>query len=379
MRLSVSVPVLSVAMTVTEPSASTADRRRTTARWRAMRSTPSASATVRTAGSPSGTAATASATAKMIICGARETPFGGDAGDPERHREEQDPAGDLPAELVDAPFERRRGDDDLAEHRRQPAHRTAGARSGDRQEGLSAHEQRAAERLVARRLVDRHGLAGQDRFVEHRAVRVGERTVGRYAVAGLEPDVVARHELRAGQAHEVAIAQHPRLRGGERLQVRQRRLGPLLLIEPERGVEQQDDGNRQRFNRPAVSALVDPQARVEDEGEEQDVDEGALELPNEAAPERVLLALGQGIGTQLSQPNGGICGRKAWGHPSTILEPRRWPRRRRGSSSREGCECGRASETSAGVRSRPAERAHAGGVCPPACQAGLTSRRWRLP
>ena len=65
MRFCVSVPVLSVAITVTDPSASTADSRRTTARRFTMRSTPSASATVSTAGSPSGTAATASATAKM--------------------------------------------------------------------------------------------------------------------------------------------------------------------------------------------------------------------------------------------------------------------------------------------------------------------------
>ncbi len=51
-------------MTVTEPSASTALNRRTTALRFAIRSTPSASVSVSTAGSPSGTAATARATAK---------------------------------------------------------------------------------------------------------------------------------------------------------------------------------------------------------------------------------------------------------------------------------------------------------------------------
>ncbi|GBD40594.1 hypothetical protein HRbin38_00457 [bacterium HR38] len=64
MRFSVRVPVLSVAITVTLPKASTAARRRTTALRRAMRSTPRAKARVSTAGSPSGTAATARATAK---------------------------------------------------------------------------------------------------------------------------------------------------------------------------------------------------------------------------------------------------------------------------------------------------------------------------
>ncbi len=61
----VSVPVLSEAMTLAEPSVSTAARRRTMAWRRAMRCTPIDSTAVTTAGSPSGTAATASATPRM--------------------------------------------------------------------------------------------------------------------------------------------------------------------------------------------------------------------------------------------------------------------------------------------------------------------------
>ena len=57
-----SVPVLSVQITVAQPSVSTAGSRRTST-WRAaMRCTPMASAMVTMAGSPSGTAATASET-----------------------------------------------------------------------------------------------------------------------------------------------------------------------------------------------------------------------------------------------------------------------------------------------------------------------------
>jgi len=59
--LRVSVPVLSVQMTVVEPSVSTAGRRRTSELARAIRCTPSASVMVATAGRPSGTAAIASA------------------------------------------------------------------------------------------------------------------------------------------------------------------------------------------------------------------------------------------------------------------------------------------------------------------------------
>ena len=54
-------------MTVTDPSASTAGRRRTMALRRAMRVTPIASVMVITGGSPSGIAATAKATAAMNI------------------------------------------------------------------------------------------------------------------------------------------------------------------------------------------------------------------------------------------------------------------------------------------------------------------------
>ena len=61
----VSVPVLSEAMTVAEPSVSTAARCRTIALRRAMRCTPIDSTAVTTAGRPSGTAATASATPRI--------------------------------------------------------------------------------------------------------------------------------------------------------------------------------------------------------------------------------------------------------------------------------------------------------------------------
>jgi hypothetical protein len=65
----VSVPVLSEAMTEAEPSVSTEDSFLTMAPCLAIRCTPSASTTDKIAGSPSGTAATASETpsSKMVI------------------------------------------------------------------------------------------------------------------------------------------------------------------------------------------------------------------------------------------------------------------------------------------------------------------------
>ena len=70
----VSVPVLSEAITLAEPSVSTAARWRTIALRRAMRCTPIESTAVTTAGSPSGTAATASATPRISTSKMAEAP-----------------------------------------------------------------------------------------------------------------------------------------------------------------------------------------------------------------------------------------------------------------------------------------------------------------
>ena len=67
MRLRVSVPVLSLQMTVVLPSASAAGRCRTMALRRAMRLTPMARVMVTAAGSPSGMTATARAIAAVNI------------------------------------------------------------------------------------------------------------------------------------------------------------------------------------------------------------------------------------------------------------------------------------------------------------------------
>ena len=66
-RFSVSVPVLSEQMTVTEPRVSTAGSLRIRARRLSIRCAPNARAMVTTAGNPSGTAATARLIATMNI------------------------------------------------------------------------------------------------------------------------------------------------------------------------------------------------------------------------------------------------------------------------------------------------------------------------
>ena len=71
----VSVPVLSEAMTEADPSVSTDASFLTMACWRAMRRTPMASTTDRMAGSPSGTAATASDTPSSKTCTTSPAPW----------------------------------------------------------------------------------------------------------------------------------------------------------------------------------------------------------------------------------------------------------------------------------------------------------------
>jgi hypothetical protein len=63
--------------------------------------------------------------------------------------------------------------------------------------------------------------------------------------------------------HELAIANDPGLRTSQRLQPRQGGFGPLFLIEAERCVEQQNQTNGCRFNRPCVSAFLCPEPDIE--------------------------------------------------------------------------------------------------------------------
>ena len=104
---------------------------------------------------------------------------------------------------------------------------------------------------------------------------VDEGAVSRHAVASLETDPVARDQAGAGHADESVRRARPRPGGGERLEACQGRLGSLFLVEAEGSIEEQNHGDGQGFDGPPVRPFVDPQARIEDEREEQDVDEGA--------------------------------------------------------------------------------------------------------
>ena len=107
MVFSVKVPVLSVAMTVTEPRASTAESLRTTALRSLMRSVPNAKVNVEhrwetfgNGGDSDGDGEAQQGLVELV------DPLDADPSDGERDGEHGDPAGDAMTEVLHAPLER---------------------------------------------------------------------------------------------------------------------------------------------------------------------------------------------------------------------------------------------------------------------------------
>ena len=105
MRFSVSVPVLSVQMTVVAPRVSTALRRFTSAPPRARRRTPTASASVIVGSSPSGTFATSSPIAKTTASSS-DSPAASVPERDERRRGDHGDERDEPRDAADLDLQR---------------------------------------------------------------------------------------------------------------------------------------------------------------------------------------------------------------------------------------------------------------------------------
>ena len=249
--------------------------------------------------------------------------FGRHTQHPEHEGEPEHHARDLTAEGVDTLLERRLRRLDVAEHRRQAPHRTRGPGTGDVHERMSAEEQRAAEGLVRPALVHRERLPRQDGFVQHGAVGLGDDAIGRHAIARLDADAVAGHDRLHGDPLQAAVTQDPGLRPREHLESGERRLGAVLLIQTEGRIEQQDDADGRRLDRPAPGPLVDPHPGVEDQGEEQDVDQGTRELGQQAAPHGHGRPFGQRVGANPVQQ----CRRLGDGESRHLSRERRGPGR----------------------------------------------------
>ncbi len=153
-------------------------------------------------------------------------------------------------------------------------------------------------------LGNRERLAGEGRFVAMEVVDVEEAEIGRHAVAGLEQDHVAGNELRGGHAKLASSATHDGLGGDHATEGFDGLFRPAFLDEADDRVDQdhaEDD------------AGIDPlgQGRSDAHGGEEDVDQGLVELEEQAFPGGRSAATGDDIGTEALQPFPGFLGRKA--------------------------------------------------------------------
>ena len=303
------MPVLSEQITVVQPSVSTAASLRTMA-WRlAMRCMPSARVTVTTAGSPSGMAATARAMAVMAVS-TRSSP---------RARPSANiSATTTPAmtasrarQRVELDLQRRGGFGGFRQQPGQLAHLRLHAGGAD--DGLDAtarhhgvhvdHRAPLRQRRLhgdgRRRLADRMRFAGEGGFRHLGGMGGQHARIGRNAVAGLEQQEVAGHEMLRGHERRPGAATHACDGRQHVLQRRQRRLGAMLLEEAECGVEQHHDGDDDRVLEVADRAGQHGCADQHD-------DEKVPELVEELAPRWARRLFGEAVGAALGQPHGGL-------------------------------------------------------------------------
>ena len=218
----VSVPVLSDANTVTEPSVSTAGRDRTTAERLAIRWAPRARATVTTAGRDSGMAATPRLTARIDASTydaprrtlSTMTTTHSTAVTTTSWRDRMD---SLRCSGVGRGPPRPRAPRHVPGHCRGPSVR----RSPSRVRG--SPRCRPAPRLHV--AVDRHRLAGHRRLVDLERRGVHQPQVGGHHVTRLETDEVAGHDVRRRHLHHDAVPTHVRAGRRRAGSARRRRVG----------------------------------------------------------------------------------------------------------------------------------------------------------
>ncbi|MDW8468551.1 MAG: hypothetical protein RML56_05645 [Burkholderiales bacterium] len=196
----------------------------------------------------------------------------------------------------------------------EPPHRARRAGAQDFDVRLAAHQQRAAIDLGAETLFHRHRFAGEHRFVDHRALARAQRAVGGHAVARFDPHEVARHEFVARKPRKPPVAQYPDLRRRHGFQARERGFRLALLIDAERGVQHQDQRDRERLDRHVRRALGEPDAEIDEQRKEEDVDERAPELRERTPPDRRRRPLGQRVAAEPRKARARLGRGEAAGH-----------------------------------------------------------------
>ena len=305
----VSVPVLSEQITLAEPSVSTDDRFFTIALRRAMRCTPIANTTDRIAGSPSGTAATASDTpssSTVITCDAVRM------SDTRRIV----PTTTMAITTTAVPSMRPMrlisfcsGVRSSAVASSMPAMEPTSvampvavitarawpcATAVPLKTMLRPFAERRRRRQRGRVFQHRLALAGERGFLHAQCGGVHQARIGADQIALGELHQVAAHQLRARDALHLPIAHHRtggRRHGG---QGGHRVLGLDLLRIAERSIERDDERDDDRIHRYAVPAFDRPGDERHRHRGKQQVDQRILQLREDATPGRPAR-----LGTQL--------------------------------------------------------------------------------
>jgi hypothetical protein len=139
------------------------------------------------------------------------------------------------------------------------------------------------------------GFAGQRRLGHFGVVRHQHAAIGGNPVARLEQHEVARHQFLGGNFQNPSAAPHPGVLRQHLLQRGQRRLGAVLLIEAQRGVEHHHDQDHHR-----VLEVAD--RRRQHDGAEQHHHQHVFELVEKLEPRRARLFLGELVGAVTGQP-----------------------------------------------------------------------------
>ena len=315
----VSVPVLSEQITDAEPSVSTEDSFFTIARSCAIRCTPSASTTDSTAGSPSGTAATASDTPTSST----ET-----RSDADRRSAVSRIAPTTTAAITITaipsmrPIRSTSRCSGVACASVRPSRRatvpisvaiavavtTARPRPRTTAVPLNTMFTRspsptgsAIEPIV---LQHRLALPSQRRLRDRQRRRLDQPGVGRDRVALGERQDVARHHLGGRNPLLAPIAHDPGRRRRHPLQRRDRLLGTRLLHVTEHGIGDDDRRDHDRVVRRRLAPLERPRDERDDDGREQQIDQRVGELAEELPPRRHALGRLEPVRPEARQPRG---------------------------------------------------------------------------
>ena len=306
MRFSVMVPVLSAQITDVEPRLSTAGSRRTSAPERASRQRPAASATVVTAGKPSGIAAIARVRAVSSMSPSRlaveDSRHADDPTDPEREADQS------AAELLDLSFEGRgpfSGEGDQlanpAELRRETGcGRDREAASGDHRGPEIDHRAPVGQRGLGGEpgvdvLVDRHALSGQGGLGGAETAAPDEPRVGGDMASRLQDQQIARNDLGGADPDEIALPPNEGVRHRQGAQLRQRDASPPLGDESDPRVEEKRGQDCERLD-------VLPQRRRNGRSGQEEQDDEAAKLREDEAPEGRIGMLAHGVWTDAREP-----------------------------------------------------------------------------